>query len=251
MTRSNLVGRSTGRPAGLAPSRILSTWVAARRFESAEALARDSARWTRDPRLVAQAAYDQQGFPGLRPAALGEAEMEVGRDGTVRPGRHAVRAARLPSGIVPQQVAVLASTVFQGEAKSAVVELQPLRYDVRHDRLLLAGRVRFRLAFSQRDPREAGLGTRGRHRPPAPGPGASTSDVIAELHTWREGVHAVAFEALFPGGNVALPVSALALRRQGVLVPFRVAPARASFGPGSVLYFYSSATAPSTAFSGV
>jgi hypothetical protein len=73
--------------------------------------------------------------------------------------------------------------------------------------------------------------------------------VIAELHAMREGVHAVAFEALFPSGGAALPASSLALSRLGAPVPIRVEPASSSFGPGSVLYFYVPAAADSIAFS--
>ena len=44
-------------------------------------------------------ALDQVAFPGLVPSALGKAEMQVSRDGTVRAGRRALRrdlaAARL------------------------------------------------------------------------------------------------------------------------------------------------------------
>jgi len=130
----------------------------------------------------------------------GTAEMEIGRDGTVRARRQAVRASRQASGLVPRSVATFAGTVFQGEQKSAVVELTPLRYDVRRGRLVLASRVRFRLDFSARDPEEAGLGTRGRRRPRSTSP---LGTVLAELHTSREGVHAVAFETLFPTGGVA------------------------------------------------
>ena len=202
----------------------------------------------RKARLAAVAALAPQVFAGLRPAAMGEAEMEIGRDGTVRARRQAVRGLRASSGLVPRSVAVLAGTVFQGEDKSAVVELQPLRYDVRRGRLVLATRVRFRLDFSARDPEEAGLGRRGKRRPPRPAP--PCAGVLAELHASRGGVHAVAFEALFPNGSTALSVASLALKLQDGPVPFHVEPAGTSFGPGSTLYFYVAAPAASTAFSG-
>ena len=156
----------------------------------------------RRARLAAVSAFDLQAFAGLRPASVGTAEMEIGRDGTVRARHQAVRAMRLSSGLVPQSVASLAGTVFQGEQKSAVVELTPLRYDARRGRLVLASRVRFRLDFSSRDPEEAGLGNRGRRRPRPTSPSGA---VIAELHTSREGVHAVPFETLFPNGGAAVP----------------------------------------------
>ena len=201
----------------------------------------------RKARLAAVSALDQQAFPGLRPASVGTAEMEVGRDGTVRARHQAVRASRLLSGLVPQTVATLAGTAFQGEQKSAVVELTPLRYDVRRGRLVLASRVRFRLDFSARDPEEAGLGNHGRRRPrPTSPPGA----VLAELHTAREGVYAVAFETLFPNGGIALSSSELTLKRQDATVPFHIEPAGTSFKRGSVLYFYADASASSTSFSG-
>ncbi len=201
----------------------------------------------RKARLAAVSALEQQAFAGLRPASVGTAEMEIGRDGTVRARRQAVRATRQSSGLVPRDVATLAGTVFQGEQKSVVVELTPLRYDVRRGRLVLASKLRFRLDFSGRDPEEAGLGTRGRRRPrPSPASGA----VLAELHAGAEGVHAVAFETLFPNGGASRPVSELTLKRQGASVPFRVEPAGASFGRGSVLYFHADAPAGSTSFSG-
>jgi len=200
----------------------------------------------RKARLAAVRALDQQAFAGLRPASVGTAEMEIGRDGTVRARRQAVRASRQASGLVPRSVATFAGTVFQGEQKSAVVELTPLRYDVRRGRLVLASRVRFRLDFSARDPEEAGLGTRGRRRPRSTSP---LGTVLAELHTSREGVHAVAFETLFPTGGVATPVSELTLKRQDATVPFHVEPAGTSFARGSVLYFHAAAPASSTSFS--
>jgi hypothetical protein len=202
----------------------------------------------RQARLAAVAALDRQSFAGLRPAAIGEADMEIGRDGTVRPRRREARGLRRSSGLLPRDVATLAGTVFQGEQKSAVVELQPLRYDARRGRLVLASRVRFRLDFSARDAEEAGLGNRGRRRPRRPP--AATSEVLAELHASQVGIHAVAFEALFPSGGGSLPVAALVLKQQDVAVPFHVEPAGASFGRGSVLYFHVAAPASSTSFTG-
>ena len=80
-------------------------------------------------RLVSAEAMDLQAFPGLRPSAVGVAEMGVWRDGTVRPVRRPVAAPRVSRGFSPQQVARLVGTVFQGERKSAVLELVPVRFD--------------------------------------------------------------------------------------------------------------------------
>ena len=70
-------------------------------------------------------ALELPSFPDLRPSAVGASEMAVSRDGTVRPARRPVPARFLSRGFVPQEVARLAGTVFQGERKSAVVEMTP------------------------------------------------------------------------------------------------------------------------------
>ena len=95
--------------------------------------------------LVSAEALELQSFPGLRPSAVGQAEMSVSRNGTVRPTRRSLPARFLSGGLMPQQVARLVGTVFQGERKSAVVEMTPVRFDGSGQKLVLAGRVRVKL----------------------------------------------------------------------------------------------------------
>ena len=194
-------------------------------------------------RLVSAEAFELRGFEGLRPSAVGIPEMAVGGDGTVRPARRAVAAARLSRGYVPESVARLAGTVFQGEAKSAVVEMTPVRFDGSRERLELAGRVVVRLEFTGQEPEETGTGTTGRALPRKRLP---LREVLAQLHTRGRGLHAVSFEEVFPGRRRGVSVFQLRLQRQGRAVGFRVEPAGAVFGPGSTLFFFADETASST-----
>jgi len=189
-------------------------------------------------------ALDQVGFRGLVPSALGKAEMRVSSDGTVRAGRRGVRA--LSPQRVSANLARLLPSVFQGETKSAVVEISPFRFDARRRLLLLARRVRVRLLFTGREPAESGRGSVGR----APGSRKPVSgELLARLYTKGLGLHAVSFDALFPGQRRGLAASELRLERQGQAQAFHLEPASESFGPGSVLYFHAETTAGSTDFS--
>jgi hypothetical protein len=198
----------------------------------------------RSVRVASVAARGLRGFPGLRPSAVGEAEMRVGADGTVSPGRRAVASSRVGPGTLSQRAAWLAGTVFQGEAKSAVVELQPVRFDAARGQLVLAQRVIVRLAFSGREATETGSGRLGRRAPRAVPP----REVLVRLHTTRRGLHAVAFDELFPGRQRPLPAHLLRLQRLGTAVPFHLEPASATFGPGGVLFFHADAGPLSTDF---
>jgi hypothetical protein len=195
--------------------------------------------------LVSAEALDQQAIPDLRPAAVGTAEVAVGGDGTVRPARRALAAPVLPArGLVPAEVARLAGTVFQGERKSAVVEMTPVRFDGRQ--LVLAGRVRVRLAFTGVAEGEVGTGSRGRASPRREAP---FPEVLAQLYTTSRGLYAVRYEQLFPDRTRGFSTLFLRLQRQGEAVAFHVEPPRSVFGPGSVLYFYADRTASSTDYS--
>ena len=143
-------------------------------------------------------------------------------------------------------MARLAGTVFQGDEKSAVVEISPVRFDGYRQQLVLARTVIVRLAFRGAEPSEAGSGRLGRRVPRIP---SAARETLARLYTRRTGAHAVTFEALFPGRQRALSVSALSLQRQGAAVAFRVEPDSGVFGPGSVLYFNADHEVPSTAYS--
>ena len=91
--------------------------------------------------------------------------MRVWRDGTVRPTRRSLPARFLSRGFVPQEVARLAGTAFQGERKSAVVEITPVRFDGSGQQLVLAGRVRVTLAFTGVAEGEVRTGSGGRVLP--------------------------------------------------------------------------------------
>jgi hypothetical protein len=195
-------------------------------------------------RLVSAEAYELQRFRELRPSAVGRAELAVGRNGTVRPVRRALAAPRLSGGPLPREVARLAGTVFQGGRKSAVVEMTPVRYS--GTGLVLAGRVRVRLAFAGVAPGESGAGSRGRSLPRTR---TLFPELLAQLHTSGRGLHAVTFERLFPTGSRPPSTGLLRLQRQGEAVAFHVEPAGSFFGPGSTLYFYADRTASSTDYS--
>ena len=200
----------------------------------------------RKVRLVSAEADDLRGFAGLRPSAVGRAQLEVSRDGSVVPGRRALAAPRLSRGYLPQFVARLSGAVFQGDEKSAAVEISPVRFDGYRQQLVLARKVVVRLAFTGAEAAEAGSGRIGRRVPRLP---SAARETMARLYTSRTGAHVVAFEALFPGRQRALSVSALSLQRQGVPVAFRVEPDTGAFGPGGVLYFHADHEVPSTAYS--
>ena len=197
-------------------------------------------------RLVSAEAFELQSFPGLRPSAVGQAEMSVSRDGTVRPTRRSLPARFLSRGLVPAEVARLAGTAFQGERKSAVVEITPVRFDGSGQKLVLAGRVRVKLSFAGVAEGEVRTGSGGRALPRR----GLLREVLAHLHTTRRGLHAVRYEALFPTSSRGLSTSLLRLQRQGEAVPFHVEPAGSVFGPGSVLYFFAERTVSSTDYSG-
>jgi hypothetical protein len=189
-------------------------------------------------------ASDQVGFPGLVPSALGKAEMQVSRDGTVRAGRREVRESSPEH--VSTDLARLLPSVFQGETKSAVVQITPLRYDARRQQLLLAKRVLVRLLFTGRETGESGRGSFGRKETPRQ---PVSDELLARLNTTSRGLYAVSFEQLFPGRQRGLATAQLRLERQGQATGFHVEPAADAFGPGSVLYFHADTTVSSTDFS--
>ncbi len=179
----------------------------------------------------------------LVPSALGKAEMQVGRDGTVRAARRGSRplARQFPRG----ELVTLLPSLFQGEQKSAVVEIAPLRFDAERQQLVLAKRVRVRLRFTGREAGESGRGSLGR----APGsPKPASGEILARLFTTGRGLHAVSFEQLFPGRPRGFAASQLRLERQGEPVGFHLEPSADGFGPGSRLFFFADRTAASTDF---
>jgi hypothetical protein len=196
-------------------------------------------------RLASVEAFDEQRFRGLRPSAVGALDLVASGDGTVRPVRRSVGAARLSAGISPAELARLVRTVFQGERKRAVLELTPLRYDGGSGDLVLATRVRVRLLFAGVEPGETGTGSTGRRARVE-----ASHDVLAQLYTARRGLHGVRFEEVFPGRVRGVGTTLLRLQRQGEAVRFRVEPRPEVFGPGSVLYFHVEREARSTDFTG-
>ncbi len=201
----------------------------------------------RRTRIASVEALDLRGFPRLRPAATGEADLEMPGDGTVRPTRRSRALPALSRGYWPREQARLAGSVFQGDEKSAVLELVPVRYDGYRGQLVLARRLVVRLAFSGTEASEFGSGAHGRR---APRQRAAFRDVLAELHTQRRGLHAVGFEQVFPARQRGIAVSQLRLQRQGVAAPFRVEPATGVFGPGTTLFFFAESGPASTGFAG-
>ena len=191
-------------------------------------------------------ALEQVSFAGLVPSGLGRAEMRVSTDGTVSAGRRELRDPSPP--LVSVDLARLLPPVFQGEAKSAVVALQPLRYDARRKQLLLAKRLLVRLLFTARETGESGRDSHGRRQRPEP-EARVTGEVLARLYTQGRGLYAASFEQLFPGRSRGLAASQLRLERQGEARGFHLEPGPDTFGPGGVLYFHADTQATSTDFS--
>ena len=97
------------------------------------------------------------------------------------------RARRGASARRPRRASRSASSrrscraVFQGETKSAVVEIAPLRFDAQRQQLVLAKRVLVRLLFTGREPGESGRGSLGR-APSARKPAVSGEVAGPALH---------------------------------------------------------------------
>ena len=182
-------------------------------------------------------------FSGFEPSLVGKSEMQVSLDGTVRAARRDGGAVR---GLRVNDLARLMPSVFQGETKSAVVQISPLRYDQRSRTLTLAHRVRVSVLFTGRETGERGRESRGRR---APRPTRVSGEVLARLYTTDRGLQAITFEELFPGRPRGFATSELRLQRQGQPVAFHVEPASASFGPASQLFFFAEAAAGSSAYS--
>ena len=198
----------------------------------------------RRARLVSVEPRDEISFPELRPAALGTPEVDTRPDGTVRPVRR-----RLPVGPATLSVprARIAGDAFMGHAKKLALELHPLRWDPAQNRLVLSRTLRVRIAFAGDVPGESGSGSIGRRNPR---PRRTAPPVFAHFHTTRKGLHAVAYEDVFPSPRRAAPLSALRLVQDGRVVPFHVEPPGPVFGPGSVLFFHADRTAASTDYTG-
>ncbi len=190
-------------------------------------------------------ALELESFKNLVPSALGKAEMLVGKDGTVRAARR--EATRAPRIFPRSELVALLPSLFQGETKSAVVEIAPLRFDSQRQQLVLAKRVRVRLLFTGRELGESGRGSQG--RAPRTRKPVVSGEVLARIHVTSRGLQAVPFEQVFPGRSRGFAASQLRLERQGEPVAFHLEPAANGFVPGSRLFFHSDTTAGSTDFS--
>jgi hypothetical protein len=187
-------------------------------------------------RIASVAPSDIMAFSTLHPGDAGAPELSILPGGIVQAGRR--RAARGASrGTWPAAATRVQSVAFQGEIKKALVELAPLRWDPDSGKLLLARRLVVRVVFSGRDENESGQGLRGRRPPVLIRPLRPAQRPIVQLGVRQKGLYKVRFEDVFAGRSAAVSLSSLSLLRRGGPVAFFVD--RASFGPGSSLYFLS------------
>ncbi|HEX9202551.1 MAG TPA: C25 family cysteine peptidase, partial [Vicinamibacteria bacterium] len=194
----------------------------------------------RGVRLGGVVSRDVLSFPDLMPALSGRAEMVQGEEGVVRARvRRALVARPLEPGLFPVTAAQLLGTAFQQETKKALVELWPLRWDSSSNRLELARRLVVRLEFAGKEEGESPRGGTSRGRRVPARLGRSADELLAQLVVRQTGLYAVRFEELFPSRRRSLQVSELRLSRQAEHVPFHLEPDGSSFGPGSLLYFFS------------
>jgi hypothetical protein len=201
----------------------------------------------RKARIRSVEARDLRGFPGLLPAAVGYPEALVSADGVVRPGRREAVLPDVSRGYLPREQARLAGEGFRGEEKTLTLEMVPLRFDAYRSQLVLARRLVVRIDFAGREVGESGQGRYGRRVPRT----RPDSNAYAFLGASRTGLHAVAFESLFPGRTRPLDLASLRLTKDAgrALVPFHVLPQGSSFGPGSRLFFLADQAPLSTSFS--
>ena len=193
--------------------------------------------------LVSVQARGFQAFTSLRPADADTPEIVATRDGAVRAARsrrsvtRSARAAFQGEGLYPSEAARVVSVGFQGEAKKALVELAPLRWDASRGQLLLARRLVVRLSFRAHDPAEHSTdGVRGRRYRKRRSHDKST--VAMRLVTTERGLHAIRYEEVLRSRH-GVRARALRLSRQGESVSFHLEPSSRRFKPGSTLYFVS------------
>ena len=151
-------------------------------------------------------------------------QVVAGRDGARGP--RAVRESS-PQHVSPELARLLPS-VFQGETKSAVVEITPLRFDARRQQIVLAKRVLVKLLFTGRETGESGRGSFGRaarsREKPVAG-GAAGAALHDEPRAPRRFLRAA-----LPGPAAGLRVVAAAARAAG---PGAGLPRRARLGRAS------------------
>jgi hypothetical protein len=184
----------------------------------------------RNLRVGSVVAEGVEEFSSLRPAPGQEPEIVATRQGTVRAGRKA-RGARAgkATATYPEEMARILSAGYQQETRKALLELAPLRWDPAGARLLLARTLTVEIRFEGRD--------ETRHRESN---SHDTREVIARLGARAAGLYAVSFEdVLGRARRRPVPASSLRLSRLGEPVAFHLEPDRATFGPGSTIYFLS------------
>ncbi len=167
----------------------------------------------------------------LVPSAASARELEASRDGTqkLRRSRAGVFSAQ---GLLPAESARIADVAFQGDAKKALLELAPLRWNGATGELLFARTLEVTLSFRKRDPSESAAARRGRS--------AGSRGVFARLATVEPGLYRVRYEDVFRDTRgTGVDASLLRLSRLGRPVAFRLEPPTGRFQPGSVLYFLS------------
>ena len=200
--------------------------------------------------LADASALELERYPGLVLAALGESEMRMGPGGTLRAVRHGAHGTRMEHatarGSGTSCACCRASSRARRRAQSS--RSRPSG-SMPGAEIVLARRVRFQLLFTGREAGESGRGSQGRARGTRPAPVAPEGERLALLYTTSRALYGASFEQLFPARAASVAVSELRLERQGVPVAFHVEPRTASFGPGSVLFFYADQPAASTDFS--
>jgi hypothetical protein len=195
----------------------------------------------RGVRLGSVAPYDLVSYPRLRVVVAG-APQAVVEGGNYKASFRPVRPQPLVQGLYPRSSAQILQTAFQGETKRVYLELMPLRVDAATGQLVLARRLVVRLLFQGRVPGEQSRGgSWGRRMPPSRRPG-NAGLVLARLSTRTRGLHALAFEELFPTERRSLPIAYLRLSHLGQAVAFHVEPRSNAFGPGSRLFFFGEGT---------
>ena len=191
-------------------------------------------------------ALDLASFKGLVPSALGKAEMQVGRDGTVRAARRARLARARP---LPEE-----------RARDAPAEPLPGRDEERRRRDRAAA-LRCRSASSScwRSGCACGCCSPGARRGRAAGAARAAprdpASPSSRARSWPGSTPRAAGCMPSPSSSssrdrgAASRASQLRLERQGEPVAFHLEPAASAFGPGSRLFFYADKTAASTDFS--
>jgi hypothetical protein len=108
----------------------------------------------RGARIASVRAEDVEVFSSLRPVPADSTEVWASRSGTVRAGRRSESegAAFGGAGLYPERTARIVGEGYQGEAKKALLELSPLRWDRARQDLRLARKLVVRLSFTGREP---------------------------------------------------------------------------------------------------